>query len=86
MIARDLETGDETVLLMNCPGVYPITTSATRPVQIGGSIALVLTDPKTAVLVDLPADLTDAPVIVTPKPRRPRQPRDRADRPAGIHR
>ena len=67
VIARDLETGDETVLAELPEGVYPITTSATRPVQIGGSIALVLTDPKTAILVELPADLTDAPVIVTPE-------------------
>ncbi len=72
VIARDLASGDETVLAELPPDTYPITTFPTTPIQIGGATVMVLTDLTTATLVDLPDELTDAaPVaddLATPEP------------------
>jgi len=72
VIARDLASGDEAVLAELPPDTYPITTFPTTPIQIGGATVMVLTDLTTAVLVELPDDLTgDAPVaddLATPEP------------------
>ena len=63
VIARDLGSGDEHVLAELPEATYPIVSTATASIQIGGATAMVLTKVTTATLVDLPADLTDlAPV------------------------
>lgn len=70
VIARDIASGDETVLAELPEAVYPITSDPSVPVQVGGGLALVLTDPSTGVLVELPEDVTDAPIpAATPEPR-----------------
>lgn len=62
VIARDIETGNETVLAELPEGDFPIASDPMAPVQIGGGMALVLTDLSTGVLIELPEELTDAPV------------------------
>jgi hypothetical protein len=72
IIARDIVTGDEMVLAELPAGVFPIASDPRVPVQIGGGIAMALTDPSTGVLVELPEELNDAPVsAATPEANDP---------------
>jgi len=61
VIARDLDTGAETVLAEFDDGSFPITYDLSAPTQIGGNTLFVLTAPNMAWVIDLPKELTETP-------------------------